>query len=791
MRQSVLTFPMVHTLRLSVLGVIMTKYSIIQKISKTETIAYIDQPLLTTLMRVRQIIDQAAHMSCASTCLTTSLRFSEKQRMTALQSSVKNGHLIDRFIPSEYLFKGFEWRRKSRLLVYFSLFASLTGAAYATLYLFHYEIPMISFILFFSSLVAVSAPLTFCLFKSFTLSSVQMLIGYYLAIFVITITVGGFESVTHFWFTSIPIFSLLLNDIWHALIWSVICIITGILIYSTSNFGMHNLMRPELMDAAKFEGWLGFIIFIPLLTSLFEFAKNRMLSEMEQSKQEVIEKTNDIRSILSSIPEGVFQIVLNNGELSIDDEYSHYLIKLFGKREYAGADPLDVIFQKTSLSPDQLSLIKSILLTALENEILQWEVNSHIIPNEFHLTSGPSKAFIEASWSVILDQNEIVRKVLVSLRDVTEIRKLHDESEKKSKESEMIIELSSIDSNKASDFLLIASDIHRDTMQLAETAQLTPDVVATIYRNVHTIKGLSRGYNFVSLINAAHDSEEFLSQYSVSSQDECKDQLILGIKRIDSTLEEYIRIYNNVLGRKISKETIEVNRESIIRIQKDLDLAAIDKSRCDEIISKIKHNISLLYCENLTRLLSDEFDMAKKSAAKIGKPEPEICVENDVFIVNDHYKTALRKAFVHILRNSIDHGIESPDERIKEGKSQAGTISISIKKNENNYVIYIKDDGKGLDLIRLRDTGIAKELIAEGLTYSDSEIANLIFEPGFSTSTKVTDISGRGVGMDAIKEFLRSCNCDIKLQLSEEITTERYLHFCLEIEMPSDSFSQI
>lgn len=109
---------------------------------------------------------------------------------------------------------------------------------------------------------------------------------------------------------------------------------------------------------------------------------------------------------------------------------------------------------------------------------------------------------------------------------------------------------------------------------------------------------------------------------------------------------------------------------------------------------------------------------------------------------------------VHIIRNSADHGIETPEERVAAGKSPRGTITLRAYQDGNMIVIFISDDGKGLQPERIKNKAIAIGLISESDPLSDREIYNLIFEPGFSTAEKVTNISGRGVGMDAVKKSI-------------------------------------
>ena len=107
---------------------------------------------------------------------------------------------------------------------------------------------------------------------------------------------------------------------------------------------------------------------------------------------------------------------------------------------------------------------------------------------------------------------------------------------------------------------------------------------------------------------------------------------------------------------------------------------------------------------------------------------------------------------MHLVRNCIDHGIESANDREKHGKSRAGTIKLNAFHEGNQVIIEVNDDGGGIDLVRVRERGIKQGLIAETDKLTDREIVDLIFTPGFSTAEAVTDVSGRGVGMDVVKK---------------------------------------
>ncbi|WP_018248752.1 chemotaxis protein CheA [Orenia marismortui] len=120
---------------------------------------------------------------------------------------------------------------------------------------------------------------------------------------------------------------------------------------------------------------------------------------------------------------------------------------------------------------------------------------------------------------------------------------------------------------------------------------------------------------------------------------------------------------------------------------------------------------------------------------------------------------------VHMIRNSIDHGVENPDEREKIGKSRQGLVKLSAFHEGNNVVIQIQDDGKGINPEFIRNKAVEKGVVTteELANMTDDEVINLIFAPGFSTNEEVSDVSGRGVGMDVVKTKIESLSGSVDI----------------------------
>lgn len=126
----------------------------------------------------------------------------------------------------------------------------------------------------------------------------------------------------------------------------------------------------------------------------------------------------------------------------------------------------------------------------------------------------------------------------------------------------------------------------------------------------------------------------------------------------------------------------------------------------------------------------------------------------------------------HMIRNAVDHGIENKEQRLSAGKSAKGTISITSYRQGGDILIHIADDGAGLDLARIRELAIEKQLIAESAQLSDYEIAQFIFHPGLTTTESVSEISGRGVGMDVVSSEVKQLGGSVDIKSSAGRGTE-------------------
>ncbi|KWT90169.1 hybrid sensor histidine kinase/response regulator [Candidatus Magnetominusculus xianensis] len=180
-----------------------------------------------------------------------------------------------------------------------------------------------------------------------------------------------------------------------------------------------------------------------------------------------------------------------------------------------------------------------------------------------------------------------------------------------------------------------------------------------------------------------------------------------------------------------------------------------DDARLSFISKEIEERARTLMLLPLSNVFNPFKRMVRDLANQKSK-EIDFVVEGGETKAEKRILEEVKDPLMHIIRNSIDHGIETPDERLVRGKSKTGTITVKAYKKASNIIIEVIDDGRGLNVEKIKETAIKNKLASvETLTGMPlAELYNFIFMPGFTTSPIITDISGRGVGMDVVKTAL-------------------------------------
>ncbi|MEM6759566.1 MAG: chemotaxis protein CheA [Pseudomonadota bacterium] len=169
----------------------------------------------------------------------------------------------------------------------------------------------------------------------------------------------------------------------------------------------------------------------------------------------------------------------------------------------------------------------------------------------------------------------------------------------------------------------------------------------------------------------------------------------------------------------------------------------------------IQDSVMMIRAQPVKPLFQRMSRIVREASSAVGK-EVRLVTEGETTEVDKTVIERLADPLTHMIRNAVDHGLESPDDRVSAGKSSEGIVTLKAAHRSGRVVIEVADDGGGINRPKVQQIAIDKGLIPADTPLSDSEIDNLLFLPGFSTATSVSDLSGRGVGMDVVKTSIQA-----------------------------------
>ncbi|NEX95050.1 chemotaxis protein CheA, partial [Caulobacter sp. 17J65-9] len=180
---------------------------------------------------------------------------------------------------------------------------------------------------------------------------------------------------------------------------------------------------------------------------------------------------------------------------------------------------------------------------------------------------------------------------------------------------------------------------------------------------------------------------------------------------------------------------------------------AVGLEDLEQLTREIQDSVMAIRAQPVKSVFQRMPRLVRECAEMTGK-KVRLVTEGEGTEVDKTVIERLSDPITHMLRNAIDHGLETPDERAAAGKPAEGVVRLAALHRSGRIIIEVQDDGKGINRPRVRKIAVDKGLIAEDAILSDDEVDNLIFLPGFSTADAVSDLSGRGVGMDVVKRSI-------------------------------------
>ncbi|MCT4633744.1 MAG: chemotaxis protein CheA [Firmicutes bacterium] len=334
-----------------------------------------------------------------------------------------------------------------------------------------------------------------------------------------------------------------------------------------------------------------------------------------------------------------------------------------------------------------------------------------------------------------------------------------------------------------------AEDIEDENFELSfKLIYITKLDESTVINEVMKISEIGK-------VNASEINLDGYESGSVIVEEAEEDDVVKEIESVVSEVQEAVKEVKQTAKKETKKsnkqgQTSKTVRVDIDRLDNLMNLVSeliIIKTRLedsDSVNDRSKMNDAVEYLERITTSLHDAVmkvrmvpvertfnrfprmvrDLAKDLGKKINLHMSGEDTEVDRTVIDE-----IGDPLIHLIRNSIDHGIESPEERSQVGKKEAGTVNLRAYPDGNTVVIEVEDDGDGINIDRVSQKAINKGIITQQdlENMKQNEIVELLFHPGFSTAEKVTDLSGRGVGLDVVKTKIESLGGIVEVQTAK------------------------
>ncbi|MBK6357516.1 MAG: chemotaxis protein CheA [Betaproteobacteria bacterium] len=236
--------------------------------------------------------------------------------------------------------------------------------------------------------------------------------------------------------------------------------------------------------------------------------------------------------------------------------------------------------------------------------------------------------------------------------------------------------------------------------------------------------------------------------------------------RVDTSRLDQVLNLSGEIG--LTKNRLTSLRADILAGKSDSEtLHALDQavSQLDLLVSDLQNSVMKTRMQPIGRLFQKYPRIARDLARQLGK-DVELVLAGEETEVDKTMIEDLADPLIHLIRNAVDHGVEMPEERQAAGKPPKSLVRLEARQEGDHIVLIIADDGKGMNAERIRAKATEKGLISEeeANTLDERQSLNLIFMPGFSTKTQISDVSGRGVGMDVVKTNIQKLNGSIEIR---------------------------
>ena len=466
-------------------------------------------------------------------------------------------------------------------------------------------------------------------------------------------------------------------------------------------------------------------------------------------------------------------------EGKITDEFSSRCVEIFESPDLIEKNFSQLLMRDEKMKADWHELYPMLF----QDTAIGCEPLLDMLPKEVEYIDSSGSPFVyELFYYPCHNQQGEVGWIDVGIKDITVQKILEREQEKLAREKESLSKVYE-DPESFLGFMELSNEImslleplHGHDLPLEEKRSLLLDMnVKSVMRKLHSLKGLSGLFLLNELKQASHEMETQINDLTKPVHEgidgEIFDTCLLQLNELILRANELI----NNLGEKMKKRLtgVVMEKDQFRILRETLTEGNIDQARnLMEELDKVSLKDIFQHWKQETQRLSEQ----------LGK-QATCIIEGDNPLIQSAMAKKLSSSLIHILRNSLDHGLESANQRDQAGKLPQGTIRVEIDSTEKSCQIEFSDDGKGIDfdvvLTKVKNNTALNTAVVNDII-SRNQLAELLFLPGFTSKEQTTDLSGRGVGLDAVKHAVE--------ELGGTLTMESKLgqgtRFFLKIPIP-------
>lgn len=302
-------------------------------------------------------------------------------------------------------------------------------------------------------------------------------------------------------------------------------------------------------------------------------------------------------------------------------------------------------------------------------------------------------------------------------------------------------------------------------------------LIILTHESAKEIQAIVEGISEIEQVQVSKPDDVTRQESASALEVEPRIQSRLRTRRTD----KFVRVETDRLDKLINLVgELVISRTQVMEIMKQLEDSEQKNAaaQLDRVTTELQYAAMNLRMVPIKQVF-DRFPRMVRDLAKASQKEINLEIYGEETELDRGIVNQIGDPLVHLIRNSIDHGIEPRAERIAKGKPEVGTIRLGARHEGSHILIEIEDDGQGLDVEKIRQKAVTQGLVSGDAKITIDEAANLLFHPGFSTADAVTDLSGRGVGMDAVKAAVESLSGTVDVQSQ----TDQYMRVTIKLPL--------